>query len=618
MLTTFSRALAAIAIASLVATPAAMAQISKPIKSYATDKCVSGKQQAVGKFCASVLKAESIFALKGDAEKRTTAIAKAELKLGTLYGKAEEKAAKKNADCTETGQDSATVIAATGTAVSDAATTLIGATCTDAAGILKSASKLCGGLFKAESKHMKKRTKDPLRTALVAARVKAEGKNADKIADLSCDAGALSAFDASLGTAAADALLGTITSEVVPTASWIEIAGDEVTYGKEVLSPLCAGGPPSEGAAWEATPWKMWARKGTVNNLLVYYQGGGACWNNITCGANQCDLTVGAGDDPNNFGDGEGLGLFDITDPENPFADWHMVFVPYCSCDVHWGNKRAIYPGLITPAPVVEHRGRINASFAEKYAREHFVNPDQIMVAGSSAGGLGAMFNSLWLHEAFPSSQMLTLGDAAAGVSSEAFRETDILNWGVLGTLPRHVEGLDLDIFTNTTTDEVVIAGADHYASRNSRFAEYNTYSDYVFSLFYNAMINPGDPANWRASSCSYTEELLTMEGNLTTGPRANIRTYLGSGSDHTMWFHPKVYTDAVPALGGGGSISLIDFINDMVTEPAGPNWVNARCDDSGTGCDHVCADFPNSGFTCDGNPDKHQDGSGTALAPCP
>lgn len=613
MFTIASRAFAGLALVSLVATPAAMAQLTKPIASYATDKCVSGKQKSLGKYCGSVLKAAASVAGGGDEEKANEALAKAFAKLESSYTKSEEKAAKKLADCSETGQSSADVDANFGNDLGIAFGNLTGA-CADASSILKAASKYCGGFFKAQSKHLKKRTKDPLRTALGENVASNASKFADKISGLSCDAGELSAFETGLNTAMDEALEGSITSEDVPTESWVEIAGDTVTYGKEELNPICAGG--SNGNDWEATPWKMWARKGSVNKLLIYFQGGGACWNNLTCGANQCDLTVDAGDDPNNFGDGSGLGLMDTTNPDNPFADWHKVFVPYCTCDIHWGNGVGRYPGLLTPTPVVEHRGRVNAAFAEKYAREHFINPDQIMVAGSSAGGLGAIFNSLWIHEAFPSSQILTLGDAAAGISSADFRQNDVVNWGILNTLPRHIEALDLEEFTDTTNDQVVVAGANHYEARNSRFAEYNTYSDYVFTLFYNAMVNAGDPLNWRASSCNYTEELELSEANLTSGSAPNVRTYLGHGTDHTMWFHPKVYTDAQPTLGGGPDIALIDFVNDMVTEPAGPNWVNASCNTVGGDCTHVCEDFPANGFMCSGNPDKHQDGSATALDP--
>ncbi|MBL1135963.1 MAG: hypothetical protein HND46_11645 [Chloroflexi bacterium] len=36
-------------------------------------------------------------------------------------------------------------------------------------------------------------------------------------------------------------------------------------------------------------------------------------------------------------------GIFDLENPENPFADYNMVFVPYCTGDVHIGNREATY-----------------------------------------------------------------------------------------------------------------------------------------------------------------------------------------------------------------------------------------------------------------------------------
>jgi hypothetical protein len=57
-------------------------------------------------------------------------------------------------------------------------------------------------------------------------------------------------------------------------------------------------------------------------------------------------------------------------------------FVSYCSCDVHFGDAAQEYP------PHVEHRGYQNSRIVEKWAREHFVNPEQIFVTGSSAGAM--------------------------------------------------------------------------------------------------------------------------------------------------------------------------------------------------------------------------------------
>ena len=40
---------------------------------------------------------------------------------------------------------------------------------------------------------------------------------------------------------------------------------------------------------------------------------------------------------------GTGRGIYDDTDPRNPFGDWYHVFIPYCTGDLHWGDAVATY-----------------------------------------------------------------------------------------------------------------------------------------------------------------------------------------------------------------------------------------------------------------------------------
>jgi hypothetical protein len=47
-------------------------------------------------------------------------------------------------------------------------------------------------------------------------------------------------------------------------------------------------------------------------------------------------------------------GIFDATSAENPFKDWNMVYVPYCTGDVHFGTKKnGTVPGVTTPQQFV-------------------------------------------------------------------------------------------------------------------------------------------------------------------------------------------------------------------------------------------------------------------------
>jgi hypothetical protein len=53
-------------------------------------------------------------------------------------------------------------------------------------------------------------------------------------------------------------------------------------YEGQQLSPVCMDG----------SPYHFFAKRGAVNKLLMYYQGGGACWEQLTCSIPVCDDSV--------------------------------------------------------------------------------------------------------------------------------------------------------------------------------------------------------------------------------------------------------------------------------------------------------------------------------------
>ncbi|MEO1174995.1 MAG: pectin acetylesterase-family hydrolase, partial [Myxococcota bacterium] len=73
-----------------------------------------------------------------------------------------------------------------------------------------------------------------------------------------------------------------------------------------------------------------------ASEWLIYLEGGGACFNSVTCLAN-----------PNSFGaedvaatvPGLEFGVFDRRDTVSPVAGWNAVYVPYCTGDVLLDNR---------------------------------------------------------------------------------------------------------------------------------------------------------------------------------------------------------------------------------------------------------------------------------------
>jgi hypothetical protein len=605
---------------------------------YPTNTCVSAKQKAAGKFCQSAAKAWSKYHAAPGADAggtaRDAAIAAARGALEAAWIKAEDKSTKKGVDCAVTTIDGSNAggdleaalaaIQATLTASLDTTASSDDAKC--ASKILGGIGKLCSGTLKAESKHIKVLAKDPNRAALNAGVQKATDKFDaiyGKAAPL-CAGTPASATDVKndVAAAAAETVFDTVTSPNLPTVM-TEVpfdVGDTVDYKGATLTPVCA----------KNTPYSFWYRRGTVNKLLMYYQGGGACWDNATCWiANTFknfarQRVCEGGDNPgtnctlngdaactgggtcgeyfsNDNPDLVGTGFANSNEPNNPFKDWHVVFVTYCTGDVHWGNRFANNYGS---GNNIRHFGRVNAKVAEKFAREHFPNPEEVFVTGSSAGSYGAIMNSTFLmHEVYPASSFSVLGDAGIGVITSGWLNSSFSTWGVDAELPRFIPALDVPATTLSMPE--VIAGIANFFPQH-KFGSYQTAYDGSGggqSAFFNVMRNPGNVLVWPLwwqNTCDWNACMRQFVENIDDNT-TNFRYFTGAGSAHTGFGMDKVYEDTT-----GGMPTLVDWINDMRTNAGG--WTSQHCGGTGVGagCDLVdtCQAGDDRGLMCTTNAD--------------
>ncbi len=133
-------------------------------------------------------------------------------------------------------------------------------------------------------------------------------------------------------------------------------------------------------------------------DLMIYFQGGGACWNALTCAAQGPALAPWEADPFAAWAaDGGPIngGLFARDDPSNPLARHNYVYVPYCTGDGHLGDNVADYG--------VHHVGYANAAAMIDRVVPTFSDAPQIVVAGFSAGGMGATGNYHQIASAFES-----------------------------------------------------------------------------------------------------------------------------------------------------------------------------------------------------------------------
>jgi len=268
-----------------------------------------------------------------------------------------------------------------------------------------------------------------------------------------------------------------------------------------------------------------------------------------------------------------------MSNPENPFRDWSVVFVPYCTGDVHWGDATVVHEWPGNSPVTIQHKGFVNAQVAEKWAREHFVNPDQVFVTGSSAGSYGAILNGAYLQEGvYPSSDFAVLGDAGNGVVPQAFLESQISKWGIANTMPKWIPALDKPV---AELDASTLWGEAAKFYSTHRFANYAAAYDGGNGGqvgFYKVMLNPDSFFTWLAwwtASCDWNAGMRLQVTNAFAVAPANYRYYIGSGSRHTMWGHDKVYTDTT-----GGVPTIVRWVKAMLAGSS--DWVNAETTDPG------------------------------------
>jgi hypothetical protein len=582
---------------------------------YPTDTCVSTKLESAAVACQWVVGLTGLHAhltssgnppASSQAAAHWDALLALRLSqvregLAAHWSDAEANALANGVECSDTTVSSD----AMATLLEDGASSIVEAT-TAAAGpgrsggtcsmpLARKAATACRGFLEAYGEHLAQRSQDRGQTRLAGQLEAAAQRLARGLQGTAehCGGDATAAeIEARVGALVDDALLAATVSPSVPTGFSEVVPGAQVDYAGRTLEPTCSAG----------TPWSFWVRRGTVNKLLVYYQGGGACWSGLTCGGipglvnPTFKQSTGPFDNPANFSDG----FADLSNPDNPFRDWHFVFVPYCTGDVHWGDAVVDHENEITGAiTTIRHKGYVNAQVAEKWAREHFVFPEQIFVSGSSAGSYGALVNSLYLQEfPYPSTDVAVLGDAGNGVITDDFLANDLAKWGIEQNLPSWIPALNVPI------DE--LDAADLW-SESAKFYAMNRFATYTASYdggtggqsgFYNIMLNPGNFGawlRWWEASCEWNGLMRDLNDRAAL-EAANFRFYVGAGSRHTMWGSDKVYSDTT-----GNVPTIRDWVAAMIE--GNGDWQNVACDD----CEAVLPgdptppSLPTPPFTADG-----------------
>ena len=159
-----------------------------------------------------------------------------------------------------------------------------------------------------------------------------------------------------------------------------------------------------------------WRRSGISDKLVIFLEGGGACFNQPTCQQNRASFS-----EEMFFSEdfvGGYSGVFDDERAGNPVADWNFVYVPFCTGDEHAGsNPDGVVPGVDADGDGQDDRQRFvgydNVGEVLDFVTTHLgTDFDRVLLAGSSAGGVGTLANFDRVAQTFYRSDVALLDDS--------------------------------------------------------------------------------------------------------------------------------------------------------------------------------------------------------------
>jgi Pectinacetylesterase len=285
----------------------------------------------------------------------------------------------------------------------------------------------------------------------------------------------------------------------------------------------------------DGSEFSFWVREANPEKVVFFLEAGGGCFSAETCAPGR-DLYSRHSEGP-----GEG-GMFDFADERNPFADYSVVYVPYCTGDVHIGDVTTEYaPGL-----TVHHKGYANGTAALDHLAAAYPGATDVVVMGESAGSIAAPLYAGLVSDRLPDARITVLADGSGSYPDvRPFNEV-FATWGFGNVVPPWPENAGL------TAEEWSAPGLFIQSGRHDReivFARHDYAYDEKQAFWYPLLDTPAD------------DLLSLIDANETQIEAAgvNLLSYIAPGDDHTALSDGTFYTEEVNGQ------PLVDWVTRLI-----------------------------------------------------
>jgi len=227
-----------------------------------------------------------------------------------------------------------------------------------------------------------------------------------------------------------------------------------------------------------------------------------------------------------------------------------MVYVPYCTGDVHIGNATTDYGDGV----VINHKGYVNGNAALDELVARFPSATQVVVTGESAGSVPTPLYAGLVGDRLPDADLVVLADG-----SGAYPDSDGLNagigmlWGTPNAIPDWPanEGLTA---ADWSLPGLFVQAALHNPS--IVFARHDYAFDRVQATFSGLV---GIDASQLDVLIDGNEVFIEAEGP------DELYSYIAPGSSHTVLGSDAFYTESV------NGVLFVDWVTALVNgEPMG------------------------------------------------
>jgi len=321
---------------------------------------------------------------------------------------------------------------------------------------------------------------------------------------------------------------GSSSGEARPTFDGepIDVPADGAWHFVEIEGMACNGGVQSGVGV---------RRVEGAQRLVLYFKGGGACFNPLTCNFTSPLMRTG----PEAM-EANPEGVLNFERDDNPLLDANVVYVPYCTGDVHAGVVgEQTLPDVEEPWNFVGHH---NLLAALQRVVPTFAQTEELVVLGTSAGGLGALINFPYLRAGWPDADTVVIDDSGVILPDDYLdpclqahlRET----WGVDDVLPPACDACTTG--AGGGLSKLFEYLPDTYP--DVRFALIASNQDQILRLFYG-FGNDGCGSSGGLPDLSvqrYGEALSALHGDSLEG---RVELYEIDSDVHTWSTTPAFYT---------------------------------------------------------------------------